>query len=183
MLFPLVAALLGCLANVLLANFIFNKILPQKLPAVAAAAVHYISANILNGESMAQTLVNADQLQKARPFIEGHIDIFLHQKLKEKMPAIAMFVGEKTLAVMKDTLMEEIDNLLPGLIAQFAGNALKPDTVTPLLLAAANRISWPDIAQRISDNMAGQKSKLAWYGAATGLVTGLLLAGLQICFA
>ena len=47
------------------------------------------------------------------PFLEGHVDYFLKEKLGEQMPMIKMFVGEKILEQMKEIFLDELKEFFP----------------------------------------------------------------------
>ncbi len=116
--FPLIAAVFGYLFNSLIVAYLTRKAIPGRIPALAGSAGKY-AATLINLDTLAGKVTDPEQLAGLRPSIEQHIDIFLKEKLKEKMPAIAMFVGEKTIDMMKKSLMEEIDSLLPALLQRF----------------------------------------------------------------
>lgn len=65
------------------------------------------------------TVLNPQNLVSVRPEIEKHVGQFLEEKLPEQMPAISMFIGKKTTDKLKNTLMQQIDNLLPNALEKF----------------------------------------------------------------
>lgn len=56
------------------------------------------------------------------PLVENHIDDFLRNKLKQKMPVISMFIGDKTVNSLKEVFLKEIEELFPHVLKQFAGS-------------------------------------------------------------
>jgi len=54
------------------------------------------------------------------PFIDQELDHFFKQRLVQKMPIVSMFIGEKTIAQLKEVFMEELNNLFPDLISQLS---------------------------------------------------------------
>ena len=56
------------------------------------------------------------------PVIENHVDDFLRSKLKDKIPVLSMFIGEKTITSLKEVFMQEIETIFPEVMKQFAGN-------------------------------------------------------------
>jgi len=175
--FPLVAALLGYLANLAFTGYLFGKIIPAKMPLLASAAGRYASDQLLNMDVIAAKLTDPKSVAEMRPFIEQHIDTFLKVKLKEKMPAIAMFVGEKTLDTMKASLMEEIDILLPNLLQRYAGNLSQNINIEQALATKMNNLP---VAQLLSKHLKKEKLLFQLFGAAVGLVIGVVLGLLSL---
>ncbi len=147
------------------------------MPALASAAGHYASDKVLNMDVIASKITDPANLSEMRPFIENHIDTFLKVKLKEKMPAIAMFVGEKTLDSMKASLMDEIDVLLPSLLEKYAGNLGQKINIEAVLI---NKINELPVAELLNKNLKKEKMMFQLFGALSGLVIGLVLVLLSL---
>ena len=54
------------------------------------------------------------------PFIDEKLDGFFKERLVQKMPIVSMFIGEKTIAQLKEVFMEELSQLFPDLIGQLS---------------------------------------------------------------
>lgn len=169
--FPLLAAVTGWLLNLIFLNYLFGKIIPARIPALAHTAGRYASDKLLNMDVIAAKLTDPAGIADMRPFIEQHIDTFLKVKLKEKMPAIAMFVGEKTLDTMKASLMEEIDVLLPNLLQKYAGNLGEKINIESLLVARINELP---VAELLNTHLKKEKMRFQLFGALSGFIIGLL---------
>lgn len=174
-LFPVIAAFLGWLFNLLFANYLFRKLLPAKAPALAGAAGRYVSGEVLQADKLAARLTDPEKLKALTPFIESHIDVFLKEKLKEKMPAIAMFIGDKTIEMMKKSLMEEIDLLLPNLLNRYIGGLGEQLDIEKALVARLNALPEGRIATLLEQHAGREKRQFQLLGAACGLLTGLVL--------
>lgn len=76
----------------------------------------------------------AEGLATLEPLISAHLDTFLAVRLKEKMPVISAFIGDKTVGKLKAAMMEEISELLPQVIdnytASLAGDASLKQKIT-----------------------------------------------------
>jgi uncharacterized membrane protein YheB (UPF0754 family) len=173
--FPIIAAFIGWMFNLILIQYLFKNVLPAKLPALGSKAGKYVSDKVLNIDQLSTKLADPKQLEAVKPFIEGHIDHFLNEKLKEKMPAIAMFIGEKTIVMMKTALMEEIDSLLPGLLNQFVGNLSDTINIEKTLNAKLNELPEEKITAILNENLGREKALFQLFGALSGLVIGLIL--------
>lgn len=180
--FPFLAAFIGWICNLVLVQQLFNKTIPEKVPALAALAGKYVSEKVLNMDDLSAKLTDPQQLEAVRPFIEGHIDHFLNEKLKEKMPAIAMFIGDKTIVMMKAALMEEIDSLLPGLLQQFVGNLSDKINIERLLAEQLNTLSEEKMAAVLNENLKKEKQLFQVYGALSGFIIGIVFVVLSHFF-
>lgn len=178
--FPLIAALLGWLLHFVFVNYLFSKVIPAKTPALAAAAGKYVSGNVLQLDKLSASLTDPEKLAALRPTIEHHIDIFLKEKLKEKMPAIAMFIGEKTIDMMKKSLMDEIDLLLPNLLGQYLGNIGDKLNVEKILAEKLAALPEGKVAALLQQHLKKEKRMFLLFGAASGFLIGLVLMVLTL---
>lgn len=173
--FPLIAACIGWLLHWILINYLFTRILPRRIPVVAERAGQLL----VTVDGLPNGLVGEDVVKKTivdlTPVIENHIDIFLKEKLKEKMPAIAMFVGEKTIEMMKSSLMEEINMLLPELLKKFGSGMkenLDPGKLLPVMLS---KIPEGRMEEILIQNTRKERRMLQAFGAVSGFIIGCVL--------
>lgn len=62
------------------------------------------------------------QLDHLMPIIDSKLDDFFRNRLAEKLPMIAMFIGDKTIQQLKQVFIEELQNMFPDLIHSFSKN-------------------------------------------------------------
>ena len=69
-------------------------------------------------------LINSNDtpLQSFLPLVNDKLDDFFNYKLKEKLPIISMFVGEKTTIELKAVFVEELQLIFPELIKHFTSS-------------------------------------------------------------
>lgn len=108
--------------------------------------------------------------KKLAPMIEVHIDDFLRNKLKEQMPMISMFIGDKTINTMKTVFMQELETLFPQVMKQFASNLKNDPGIEKLITTKLLAISPHQLKQALSK----QLHYAAMLGAVTGFVVGVL---------
>lgn len=65
------------------------------------------------------------QLEQVLPMIDQQLDDFFRNRLTDKLPMIAMFIGDKTIQQLKTVFMEELKQIFPDLIRSFALNIQK----------------------------------------------------------
>ena len=178
--FPLIAAVLGYLFNSLIITYLTRKVVPARLPALAGSAGKY-AGTLIDVDAIAGKAADPENLAALQPYIEQHIDIFLKEKLKEKMPAIAMFVGEKTMDMMKKGLMEEIELLLPNLLQRYMGSLKEKINVEAMVTAKIKELPPEKVDALLQNGLKKEWVMFKWAGALTGLVIGaLLLLPLQL---
>jgi len=68
---------------------------------------------------------NKDAYQAILPLIDEKIDEFFDQTIKEKLPMLSMFIGDKTVVQLKTVFLEELASLFPQIIQQFSEHAKK----------------------------------------------------------
>ena len=109
-----VAAAAGWAFATILLFFLFRPQLPRKvfgftiwgiLPSMqdrfARAIANSIAARYLQPAVIEPYLQNQELLERLKPEIEKHVDVFLAEKLPEIFPLLAKMMGEKTLSKFK----------------------------------------------------------------------------------
>jgi uncharacterized membrane protein YheB (UPF0754 family) len=177
--FPLIAAVLGYLFNSLIVIYLTRKAVPARLPALADGAGKY-AGTLIDLDAIAGKAADPENLAALQPYIEQHIDVFLKEKLKEKMPAIAMFVGEKTMDMMKKGLMEEIELLLPNLLQRYMGSLKEKINVEAMVTAKIKELPPEKIDTLLQNGLKKEWRMFKWAGAVSGLVIGLVLCLLLV---
>ena len=106
-------------------NFLGLKIqgvFPKKQKQIAENISKLVGKELLSFEEIEQKITNPENLEGIYPEIEKYVDEFLKVRLKETMPMIAMFIGDKTIGQLKEALMTELKNMLPQLLKNYVGN-------------------------------------------------------------
>ncbi|NDC42917.1 MAG: DUF445 family protein, partial [Chitinophagia bacterium] len=105
-----------------LLGFTIQGIFPKRKHQFAAKLGAVVATELLHFGDIAAKIKNPAMLQSVMPEIEAHVDYFLNEKLKEKMPVIGMFVGQGMIEKIKEGLMEEITEMLPQVINKYVDN-------------------------------------------------------------
>lgn len=71
------------------------------------------------GKLLNATTLDA-QFEATLPLIETQLDHFFNHKLKEKMPMIAMFIGDQTVLQLKLVFVEELRLIYPAILGDLA---------------------------------------------------------------
>ncbi len=116
---PFIAALINWLAFRVLIRLIFHNIIPKQ-KAQIAETLGNMAKEELSAFNIAPLMADPKIMQQILPVAEGHIDHFLRVKLKQSMPVVSFFIGDKTIHQLKTVFMEELENLFPIIITNYA---------------------------------------------------------------
>ncbi|MDA3613959.1 DUF445 domain-containing protein [Polluticaenibacter yanchengensis] len=97
-------------------------VFPKKQKQIAENISKLVGKELLSFEEIEQKITNPANLEGIYPEIEKYVDEFLKVRIKETMPMIAMFIGDKTIGQLKEALMTELKNMLPQLLKNYVGN-------------------------------------------------------------
>ncbi len=104
---------------------------------------------------------------------------FLHVKLKEKLPVIAMFVGEGTMNKIKEGMMEEIALLLPEIISQYTDNLSQKIDIERMVTEKVASFSSDKLEEILAAVMSKEFRFVELIGGVLGFVIGLIQMGLS----
>lgn len=151
--------------------------LPANLGRIGETAADAIVSQLADG-SLAP---GADGLAAVEPIISGHLDTFLAVRLKEKMPVIAAFIGEKTVGKLKTAMMEEITELLPRVIDNCAASLAQDNQLKQKISDRIKNMQVGDLEAMVLPLLTDARRKLGFPVLVLGGLLGGLLA-LLACF-
>ena len=76
-------------------------------------------------EQLITTEVSLKQFDLLLPTLDKHLDDFFNNKLTQKMPMIAMFIGNKTFDQLKEVFIEELKLMFPELVQKLLNGSIK----------------------------------------------------------
>ena len=95
---------------------------------------------------------NETSFKAMQPLMEEKLDFFFNHTIKDKLPMMSMFIGEKTVAQLKSVFLEELAGIFPQLIGQFAQNTKMnisksfptklSDSIAPIVMKAIKPLQW-----------------------------------------
>jgi len=107
-------------------GFSIQGIFPKNQRLIAEKLGQVVSQEFLSFAEIEQKVTNPENIQKLRPEIEKHVDVFLREKIKDVFPMLSMFIGEKTITQLKEAFLMELENLFPVLMKSYM-NKLEHD--------------------------------------------------------
>lgn len=143
---PLLNAAFGWLMISLLLRLLFHPLhkksffifevqgfIPKNVPQWGRQAGLYASENLLNIQQLKANLLAPEKLSQINELLDDKVDDFLRNKLKDKIPVFGMFITEGMITKMKETLMDELDEMIPDLIGYFADDLQKKYDVSKMM--------------------------------------------------
>lgn len=188
LLFPLIAAVLGWIANWLAIKFLFYpksplKILgfhiqgyfPKKQNQIAEKLGAMISKDFFSFAEIEKKISNPGNIEKLMPQVEPHIDHFLRVKLAEEMPMISIFIGDKTINQMKSIFIKELQNLFPVIMENYMKQLEQDIDIEKMVVEKLSQLPSDKMETWLQVSL---KNELAWikmFGAFIGFIIGSLL--------
>ncbi len=172
-LIPLVSALLGWLFTYLGIQAILSLLIRSQA-SIARSAGQAAAKQAEGLFNIEERVSDPALLDAALPAIEQHIDEFLQVKLKEEMPMISMFIGNKTTDKLKGVFIDQLKKLFPSIMQQLAGKLRAGLDIETLVYNKIAGIPPASLKQGIQEKTGGMMARVQLIGALAGLCIGLV---------
>ncbi|MBM3921766.1 MAG: DUF445 family protein [Sphingomonadales bacterium] len=153
-------------------------IFPKNQSQFAQKLGKLVSGEFLSFSDIEKKISEPGNIQKMMPLIEQHVDTFLNKRLSEQLPMISMFLGDKTIAKLKATFMQEIETILPAVMRSYAGELRTDLDLEEIITEKVSRFSSDRLEELLYQIMAKEFRFVEWVGAFIGLLIGLLQVAL-----
>jgi len=187
LLIPFISAFIGWVTNWVAIKMLFHPRTPKKILGITFQGIfpkrqqqfaeklgRTISTEFLSFADIEEKISNPDNVKKILPLVETHIDDFLRNKLKEQMPMISMFIGDKTINNLKTVFMQEIEILFPTVMKQFAGNLQNELDIEKIVVAKVAGFSSDKLEELLLQIMSKEFRFVEIIGGVIGFLIGLL---------
>ncbi len=192
-LIPLISAFIGWFTNWIaikmlfhprepkkILGIVFHGIFPKRQQQFAEKLGKLVSDELLSFEDIAKKIAHPANVQQLLPFIDAHIDTFLKVKLKESMPVLGMFIGEKTVNQLKGVFIDELSLLFPALMEQYMGNLKEQLNLEKIVIEKVQGFSSEKLEEILQQIMSKEFRFVEIIGAVLGFIIGLLQVGLTL---
>lgn len=125
-------------------------------------------AKLIHWEAIIPANQLPKQLDQIMPIIDSKLDDFFRNRLSEKLPMIAMFIGDKTIQQLKEVFIEELQNMFPDLMHSFSKN------MQQTIIAQLEEKSLPIIEKMIIDATAPIRKLAIVFGIIWGCISFLI---------
>jgi uncharacterized membrane protein YheB (UPF0754 family) len=186
-LIPLISAFIGWVTNWVAIKMLFHPREPKKIVGITFHGIFpkrqqqfaeklgkLVSAEFLSFEDIEQKISNPDNLKKVMPMIETHVDEFLRNRLKDEMPVISMFIGDKTINNLKTMFMKEIESLFPQVMKQYATNLKTELDLEQIVIKKVAGFSSDKLEEILYQIMSKEFRFVEIIGAVIGFIIGIV---------
>ena len=169
-LIPVISAFIGWLLHRIVAWHILRRYWPQKQQQLTKQIGIYVATH-LPLDDIETKLADPMLIEKAMPYIDKHIDIFLNEKLQQEIPMLGMFIGNKTTDKIKEVFINQLKQLFPTIMAEMAGNLKETFNLQKRI---TDKINNPAIQKQITFQLSAQLNRLPFLGLIAGFAIGLI---------
>ncbi len=129
---------------------------------------------LFSTDEITKKISSGGNLDKIMPVIDNHIDHFLNVKLKESMPVVGMFIGEKTIAQLKKVFLDELEILFPQVMESYTANISNEIDLQQIITDKIQLLPDEKIKFFVKQSFSKQLQNIEILGAVSGFVTGTI---------
>jgi uncharacterized membrane protein YheB (UPF0754 family) len=155
-------------------------LLPRRQEQLAAQVGALAGAYMPNAASLEAMITRPEHFKKLMPVIEEQIDHFLRVKLKQSMPVVGMFVGDKTIGQLKAVFVTELESIFPTVMKNYAASLAGEFDAKRLITEKLSSIPPETLVKEVRDALEKELSMLLWLGAISGFCAGVLAVVLMV---
>ncbi len=183
---PVISAFIGWITNWVAIKMLFHPrepkkilgitfqgIFPKRQRAFAEKLGKLVSNELISFNEIEEKIIKPENLVKIIPVLEGHIDHFLKEKLKDKMPMITMFLGENTIKQFKDIFIEELQEIFPVMMKSYMGTLQSELDLEKIVVEKVSQFSTDKFEEILNQIMAKEFKFIELIGAVLGFLIGI----------
>jgi uncharacterized membrane protein YheB (UPF0754 family) len=190
---PFIAALVGWFTNFIAVKMLFHPkdpvnilgiytlqgIFPKNQKKVAENIGRMVAEELLSSEDLKEKLNNPENILSIKELVEAKIDFYLNVTFPKNYPITAAIVGDKRKAKLKDAVMTEVHDSVPGMIDSYMSNIEEKFNVEHIIQEKVNNLS-PDRLEDLIMKLLNKEFKFIEY---IGAVIGFLIGWIQVLMA
>jgi len=154
--------------------FTLQGVFPKKQRQIAENLGKIVGQELLSYGDIEKTITNPDNIKKILPLAETHIDHFLRHRLKESMPVIGMFIGDKTINQLKAVFMKELEELFPVIMKNYVSNIKNELDLEKIVFNKIANFSSDKLEEMLNQILTREFRFVEVIGALLGFFIGLL---------
>lgn len=159
-------------------GFTLHGVFPKRQGQIAESLGRIVGQQLLSFGDIEQTITDPENVRRILPLAEEHIDHFLRIKLKESMPMISMFIGERTIGQLKGVFMAELEQLFPVVMKHYVANLRHDLDLERIVVEKIAGFSADRLESMLNEFLTKEFRFVEVIGAGLGFLIGLL----QIAF-
>jgi uncharacterized membrane protein YheB (UPF0754 family) len=149
-------------------------VFPKRKEQIAANLGRIVGQELLSFRDIENTISNPANTQMFLPLIENHIDEFLKKRLKTAMPVLSIFIGEKTIRELKSVFMNELEDLIPVIMKNYAAKFSDQLDLERIVVEKVTNFSSDRLEGMLNQILTKEFRFVEWIGAALGFLIGCL---------
>jgi uncharacterized membrane protein YheB (UPF0754 family) len=161
-------------------GFTLQGIFPKRQRQIAESLGRIVGQELLSFGDIEKAITDPQNVQRILPLVEEHIDHFLRNKLKETMPMIAMFIGDKTINQLKTVFMKELEELFPIIMRNYVTHLRDDLDLEKMVVEKIAGFSNDRLETMLNEFLTKEFRFVEVIGAALGFLIGLLQIGMTL---
>jgi uncharacterized membrane protein YheB (UPF0754 family) len=149
-------------------------VFPKRKRQIAESLGKIVGQELLSFQEIERTITHPDNVNKILPLVDQHIDYFLHHKLKDALPIISLFIGERTLQQLKSVFMQELEELFPVIMKNYVGNMKNDLDLERIITEKIVNFSAERLEQMLNQILTREFRFVEVIGAGLGFFIGVL---------
>lgn len=192
-LIPVISAFIGWFTNWIAIKMLFHPrrpmnllgftiqgIFPKRQQQFAEKLGRLVSEELLSFKDIAHKITDPSNIDQLLPMVDEHIEHFLKVKLKETMPMISMFIGDKTIAQLKGVFLEELKTLFPVLMDKYMENLQDQLDLEKIVVEKVSNFSSDKLEEILMAIMAKEFRFVEILGGVVGLLIGIVQVAITL---
>ena len=155
-------------------GFTLHGVFPKRQRQIAESLGKIVGQELLSFGDIESAITKPENVRKILPLAEAHIDNFLRNKLKESMPMISMFIGEKTIEQLKTVFTEELEELFPVIMKNYTTHLRNDLDLESIVTDKIANFSSGKLETMLNRILTKEFRFVEVIGAALGFFIGLL---------
>jgi uncharacterized membrane protein YheB (UPF0754 family) len=155
-------------------GFTLQGVFPKRKQQIAESLGRIVGQELLSFKDIEATITNPENVGKILPLADQHIDYFLRHKLKEAMPVISMFIGDKTIEQLKAVFMKELAILFPEILKNYIQHIKEDLDLEQIVVEKIGNFSSERLEQMLNQILTKEFRIVEVIGAALGFFIGVM---------
>lgn len=185
-LLPLIGALTGWVTNWIAVKMLFHPkepknfilfkvqgVFPKRQKVMAEKLGNIVANELFSIDDVVSKMKNADN-SEVLSFVESKIDDFINIKLQNSMPMLAMLLNADLKSKIKNTLMNEIEEVIPGVIDSYANKLQSEVDVKAIVQEKVTNFSSDKLEEILVSIMKKEFKFIELLGGILGFLIGLI---------
>jgi uncharacterized membrane protein YheB (UPF0754 family) len=161
-------------------GFTMQGVFPKRQRQIAESLGRIVGQELLSFGDIEKAITDPENVQRILPQVEQHVDHFLRNKLKETMPMIAMFIGDKTISQLKTVFMKELEELFPVIMKNYVTHLREDLDLEKMVVEKIAGFSNDRLETMLNEFLTKEFRFVEVIGAVLGFLIGLLQIGMTL---